>query len=79
MLQDLLLSNSSLKLICGTAHRLTIWQSGDQSVMKGCVRGNQISFSRVSRFSSKEFSCNCTTGTALSFGTADVLLAAIGQ
>ena len=79
MLQDLLLCNSNYKFICGTAHRLVIWRSGDQSAIKGCVRGDQSSFSSVSRFSSKQFSCNCTSRTALSFGTADVLSAAIGQ
>jgi len=51
----------------------------NQSVMKGCVRGNQSTFSAVSPFSPKEFSCNCTSRTALSFVTADVRLAAIGQ
>jgi len=79
MLQDLLLCNSSFKSICGTAHRLAIWRSGDQSVTKSCVRGDKSTFSSVFRFSSQAIPSNCTPRTALSFGTEDVGLAAIGR
>jgi len=58
---------------------LAIWRSGDQSVMKSCVRGNKSSFSSVFRFSSQAIPSNCTPRNGLSFGTADVGLAAIGR
>jgi len=59
---------------------LTIWQSDYLSVIKGCARGEQRSLSGVSRFPSREFFCNCTSRTtALSFGTADLRLTAIGR
>jgi len=78
MLQDLLFCNSSFKFIRGTAHRLAIWQSGDQSVIKSCVRGDKSSFLRVFRFSFQKISWNCTPYRTV-IGTADVGLAAIGQ
>jgi len=59
-------------------HR-TDWQYGDQSVIESCVRGNKSTFSSVFRFSSQAIPSNCTPRTALSFGAADVGLAAIGR
>ena len=44
----------------------TDWRSGDQSVIKGCFRGDQSSFSSVCRFSSKKFFWNYTSRTELS-------------
>jgi len=47
-------------------------RSGDQSVIKVWVRGDQSPLSGVSRIPSSEFSWNCTLPTALSIGKADV-------
>ena len=60
MVEGVLLWISNFKFIRGTAHRLAIWRSGDQSVIKSCVRGDDNSFSSVLHFSSQAISCNCS-------------------
>jgi len=78
MLQDLLLCNSSFKFICGTAHRLAIWRSGDQSVTKTVFVEIKVLSQMYLGFHLKKFP-ETAHRTALSFGTADVGLAAISH